>query len=349
MSPPSYTRATASSTLKSSLQQSKAKIIGSPQSTSKRLKRPSTLTAQDRGVISYNADLIPIKPRDPMKPCPLANLPSEIRTSIYEWVLYLHPGFIEPKLTQNLQTTKPCYLWPRILHVSRAIRVEAAYVYYSSTRFTFQIRDFDFSNVRLWLAQMPLRHRALLTRNQNLTLRILVVVRDRHPRPGWLSHISLEQQWKNCSQFGNLYALSSDPDRIKFTLFCRLQSWFHFNSGHPYINMRWHYVFDTSHDSLWRFIPYSTGDLYDFLQHNVGVLGMKRIAKTWTRERGEGKGKEEAMLFLKDMDDYFLKLSSERRRAFQKYRIEDNIQDVEELKVNWAREMKRLARLIGGW
>lgn len=102
MSTPSFARATAASKSKATPQGGASKDVAiSPQTptknstpgafsgslmSEKKLKRPSTLTKRTRESIAYKADLYYIKPANRSKPCPLADLPSEIRTQIYSYV-----------------------------------------------------------------------------------------------------------------------------------------------------------------------------------------------------------------------------------------------------------------------
>src|SRR5207244_1706016 len=122
MALPSYGRATSSSTLKASPRSSKVEDPANPRGTPKKYKRPSTLTTEDRRTIAYHADLHPIKPFEPSKPCPLSELPSEIRSVIYTYVLR----------DQQLPYIRP-HFRPSLMHICRAIRIEAAYTYFTST------------------------------------------------------------------------------------------------------------------------------------------------------------------------------------------------------------------------
>jgi hypothetical protein len=229
------------------------------------------------------------------------------------------------------------YIWPRILHISRAIRIEAAYVYYTSTPFTFTVRNLDFSKIVLWLDHVPPRHRALLTRNRRLTIKIIPGLRQgfSYPPPGWLLDGWMSQHWKDCSAFGNVYTISSNPHRIHFILFCRLLGWFLLNDALPYRDVKWHYLFDidfsSSHWGIWEQCN-SAKPLAKFLRDQVGVLGMACVAKAWVRGNGTAKGKEEARAFLGTLDEVFERADSR-----------------EGLVEDWACEMRRLRSAVESW
>jgi hypothetical protein len=229
------------------------------------------------------------------------------------------------------------YIWPRILHISRAIRIEAAYVYYTSTPFTFTVRNLDFSKIVLWLDHVPPRHRALLTRNRRLTIKIIPGLRQgfSYPPPGWLLDGWMSQHWKDCSAFGNVYTISSNPHRLHFILFCRLLGWFLLNDALPYRDVKWHYLFDidfsSSHWGIWEQCN-SAKPLAKFLRDQVGVLGMACVAKAWVRGNRTAKGKEEARAFLGTLDEVFERADSR-----------------EGLVEDWACEMRRLRSAVESW
>jgi hypothetical protein len=336
MTLPSYARATASSALKASqASPSKTKDPETPISTPKKLKRPSTLTPQKRQSINYNADLYPIKPQDPSKPCPLATLPSELRISIYQYILEPHLALLHPRFIRRPGTRQIRHILPGILQISQAIRIEAAYVYYTSTHFTFTVRNLDFSQVILWLDHISPQHRALLTRNQHLSIRVIPGVQQGHSYPpqGWLLDAWMGQHWKDCSPYGNVYTIPSARHQVHFILFCRLLGWFQLNSTMLYRGVTWKYVFDTFVQSPWD--RYSKAEtLFNFLRDQVGVLGMGCVARAWTRGRVGAKGKEKAHVFLEDLDRIFCRVCLNER---------------ESLAEDWAWEMRRLRKVVETW
>ncbi|KAF2829424.1 hypothetical protein CC86DRAFT_346153 [Ophiobolus disseminans] len=301
MPPPSYGRATASSTLKSTTNQSPhAPPSKDPSTPKKAPKRPSTITPARRKTILYKSDLYPINPQDTTKPCPLSSLPSELRTTIYQHVLHTptlnsHPHSVRKKGVVF-------YKWPPILHTSRAIRIEAAYIYYTSSLFSFPIRNLDFSYLRAWLDKLPRRHRALLGLNRSLDIQIIPALRHTYTYPpkGWLLDAPVTQHWRECAQFGNLYDTSQ---QLKFILFCRLMGWFCFNNAAPYREMKWRYRFDS--EFVGKFFAYDAQILTKWAREVVGVVGMRGVVRAWTRGRAAGRGREEAMRFLGDLDEGF--------------------------------------------
>jgi hypothetical protein len=316
MLPPSYARATASSSLKAAptsptLSISKTSLPTS--STPKKLKRPSTLTSHIRQSISYKSDLYPILPQDPTQPCPLANLPSELRSLIYEYIL-----------SSNLTLPQPQYI---LKPNSRVVFI--AYTYYTSTPFEFRVRNFDFSTVKMWCDALPPRHRALLALNKYMTIRATPGLRYTYtyPPPNFLLDALMGTHWRNCNAYGNIYTIASQAQRIHFILFCRLMSWFQLNDSR---GIEWRYMFDTVAMGLW-----DTGSKSDvllaFLKDEVGVLGKSGARRMWTRRR-DGRGKVEARVFLRDLDT-----------AFGESEGHTKMEDA------WDGEMRKLERAVAGW
>jgi hypothetical protein len=242
MAPPSYARATASSTSKASPKSAKVKDTELPtsirslsQETStkaeksstsdrplkKTLKRPSLLTSEERDTIAYKRDLYPIKPKDPSKPCPLATLPSELRCHIYTFLLP-STHHISDSWARHKQ-----HLPPPLTHVCRALRVEASYTYYTVTYFLFTVRNLDFEPVRKWVDSLPKAHRALLAKNKGMEINIIPRVKGTYtyPPPKYLIDDYVSNHWKACKQFGNIYTICGDTHKKHFIIFCRLASW----------------------------------------------------------------------------------------------------------------------------
>jgi hypothetical protein len=334
MAPPSYARATASSTLKASPtlpSPGASKILQTLPPTPKKLKRPSTLTNLVRQSITYKADLYPINPQDPKKPCPLANLPSEIRTSIYQYILGPHAAFPLPQFVIKLNGQIK-YIWPKLLHICRAMRIEAAYTYYTNTPFTFTVRNFDFSRLRSWLDDLPTRHRSLLSLNQHLVIHIVPGLRYTYvyPPPDWLLDSCMSSHWRDCSGFGNIYTIASPLHRVRFVLFCRILGWFQMNRSR---NMKWRYVFDNGPQTmLWD--KRTTADMFMvFLMDEVAVLRMGCVKRSWTRRR-DGRGRDEGNAFLRALDEAFGMLEGGAKDA---------------LVESWAREMGKIRQAVEMW
>lgn len=338
MPAPSYARATASSASKATPPSpSKTKDLEAPISIPRKIKRPSTLTPKHRQSITYKADLYPVRAQDPTKSCPLASLPSELRTKIYGYALQPDLAIQQPRFVCKARLRRRRYIWPKLLHISQAIRIEVAYLFYTSTPFIFYIQNFNFSKVVSWLEQLPPRHRALLTRNRNLSIQIMPGLRPSHTYPpkGFLLDNWMSEHWEACSAFGNLYTISSAQHQTHFILFCRLMTWFQLNSTMPYRNMTWRY--DVNHSGFQRSIWDQCGDaetMWKLLSEEVRVVEMGCVEKTWTRGRVKGKGREEAFSFLSDLDGVFARVGVDSK---------------EELLQMWASTMKRLKGVVNKW
>ncbi|KAG9194621.1 hypothetical protein G6011_04656 [Alternaria panax] len=177
MAPPPYARATVSSASRASPKSSNTthitedstipspcsagtssvlqKTAQAPLTPKRALKRPSLLTPQARDQLIYNRDLYPIRPRDSSKPCLLADLPSELRSLIYTFILpeTHHISDSWPAIFKHGQQRPP-----PLLHTCRAIRIEAAYDYYTSTAFKFTVRNLNFYPAMKWLDELPKQH-----------------------------------------------------------------------------------------------------------------------------------------------------------------------------------------------
>lgn len=282
MTVPSFARATAASTVRASPQGKASKDVTTQLKTPtetptskdslrsrtsyKKLKRPSTLTKRVRQSIAYNADLYYIKPANPSKLCPLADLPSELRTQIYAHVF----GDLRKPILMSYFRVR--YAPAALLHICRAIRIEAAYVYFPEANFTWIVKNLNFSMVIRWLRSLQPSHRTLLSRNPNLTIEIFpgLAKSFTYPPKDFLLDDTLANHWKACQSFGNLYAVrglhlgrqgrnhtrlddvedstSRDSMRLYFVFFCRLAAWSRLCMQSGYTNIKWRYVFDMPTD-----------------------------------------------------------------------------------------------------
>lgn len=299
---PSYARATTSSALKAASNPnqhaSPSKQPPTPKFAPKKtLKRPSTITPRYRESIAYNSDLYHIKPHDPSKPCHLANLPSELRTTIYGYALSNFFSFdYTPHPRSTVRKYTRYYIYPYILHICRAVRIEAAYTYYTSTPFEFEVRNLDFFPAIDWLTQLPAPHRALIKKNQHLGITILPYLRKwtNYPPANYLLDAPMTVHWENCATYGNLY---NARHKLHFMLFCRLLRWFHYNDDR---GLRWRYALRWPHTPRhWLDDPVL---LDESLETMVKVFRMGSATGGWTRERVGGRGRKEAMVFLEALD-----------------------------------------------
>ncbi|KAF3044074.1 hypothetical protein E8E12_008988 [Didymella heteroderae] len=286
MPTPSFARATAASSSKASPKGGAPNPITAPPKTSpnnptktptlrtslgsplpaKKLKRPSTLTKRVRKSIAYNADLYFIKPAIRSKPCPLADLPSELRTEIYSHVF----GDLQKPILVNYGRVR--HAPPALLHICRAMRIEAAYMYFPEASFTWIVKNLNFTMVIRWLQSLQLSHRTLLSRNPNLTVEMFPSLSKSftYPPKDFLLDDTLENHWKFCQPFGNLYTIkgihsgphghrqthwddlehstSQQNMRMYFIFFCRLGAWARLRNQAGYSNVQWRYVFDMPTD-----------------------------------------------------------------------------------------------------
>ncbi|KAF2129642.1 hypothetical protein P153DRAFT_396897 [Dothidotthia symphoricarpi CBS 119687] len=317
--------------------------------TPRKLKRPSTLTPKVRRTQAYKNDLHPITPLNPSKPCPLSSLPSELRTQIYTHLFS----------TRSLQDPSNCryaatphreqsarYLFPSILHVSRAIRIEAAYTFYSSTPFLWRIPNLNFARVRAWLDVLPAGHRALLSRNRGLTLDVVPFVQRlyTYPPKDYLLDDYVEAHWKACMPFGYLYTVPV-AHRQQFIIFSRLAAWFlqpfgHSSSASSSMGQRysidWIYKFDAHRRRDYDVYPTIADGLLPFLKEDLGVVKMRAVQKAWVSNRREAEMGREARRFLDALDACFSDVDGTESR--QQVSIKD-----------WEEEMKGLRDFLGRW
>ncbi|PSN62204.1 hypothetical protein BS50DRAFT_578053, partial [Corynespora cassiicola Philippines] len=141
--PPSYARGTTASTSKTT-----------PRSQKSYKTTPS------------HHPLFPIQPLDPTKPCPISRLPTELRAAIYSHVLAPTVYISHPRIGGKPNRT----IWPPLLSVSRTIRNEAAYVFYTQSAFVGTARRLDFGGVMAWVRSLPAAHRGFLGRNGGLVV-----------------------------------------------------------------------------------------------------------------------------------------------------------------------------------
>ncbi|KAF2855707.1 hypothetical protein T440DRAFT_464096 [Plenodomus tracheiphilus IPT5] len=300
MSPPSYARATASSTMKSSPKSQKTTpTLKSQTTTPNKLKRPSLLTNQERQLKLYQRNLIPINPHDPHAPCPISNLPSEIRALIYTHVFSqaMHPMTIYNRPTDTFE-----FIWPAILQVCRAIRVEASYTYFTITPFTFHIRNLRFILVQKWVGSLNPEHRRLLARNRRLLVEMApqVIEKFTWPPKGFLLDDYMEGHWKACEKFGNLYTIESEENRRQFILFCRLAGWWSWCAQSKNQGIVWKYECGPCETASGR-----RELLFWFLVKDIcGAITAWVVRKAWTRNLCGGKMKQAAMKFLDDVEGH---------------------------------------------
>jgi hypothetical protein len=166
-----------------------------------------------------------------------------------------------------------------LLRVCRALRIEAAYTYYTATVFRFSVRNLDFEPVRKWVDGLSKEHRALLGKNKGLEINIVprVVNKFTYPPPNFLVDGYLEEHWKACQQFGNIYTIRGDAHKKHFLIFCRLASWWTWCCLPRNKALRWNYTLDALPNSLHGVL------LPMFLYEHVTVLTKPCVHKAWKR------------------------------------------------------------------
>ncbi|EUC50801.1 hypothetical protein COCMIDRAFT_80872 [Bipolaris oryzae ATCC 44560] len=359
MAPPSYARATASSTSKASPKSSRTtrdpEVVKStpspssrkltespnnstptPQEKKKALKRPSTLTSHQKDTIHYKCDLYHITPKDASKPCFLSLLPSELRTQIYTYILpsthYISPSW--PSLSKPKHPTIP-----PLLHISRAIRIEAAYTYYTTTTFHFTVRNLDFSPVTRWLEDLAPQHRALLPRNhRGLEINVIPTVKSTftYPPKGWLLDADMERHWRACQPFGNIYTVHGEAHKLHFVVFCRLAKWWRWWGALQLKGeVKCNYAFEQSPFAN----PFGIPDFLDevvlrqFLRHHGCAVGMACVEKAWRRNRMAAAGmKGEGVKFLEALDRWYKDRWGEQESANE-----------------WNLRMEEAKKAVGRW
>lgn len=238
---PSYARSTAASRSREISKPQKPPVSIPPGIGVRKYNRRSTLSGHDRQheptLSTDQQDMLTIKPADPDKPCPFARLPTEIREMIYKHIL---PSVVIFGLFPDL---------PALLHVSRTIRCESAYAYYSQTPFTHSIGvGLNFSDIKSWIQSIPVQHRLFLARNRNLN--IVWELRSRSCRVASLAYIDYDT-WIFCRRFGNLYSFQGTLHRQHFFSFCQLADWLLWCGTSIHENIRWNYAFHYSARPRW--------------------------------------------------------------------------------------------------
>lgn len=336
MASPSYARSTKSSIRKSDYEMNNHTVLpirSTPPTTPSKLKRPSTLTPQERQSIAYSSSLVSVKPQDIKKPCLLATLSSELRTEIWSYLLDL-PSRGGPSWSVGSQDpTAPTYTLPAVLRTCQAIRIEASYTYYTFYPFSLSVKNINFSRIRKWLRGLSPRHRELLAKNRNLEIKIRpgIVSQYTYPPKDFFVDAYMTDHWEACKAYGNLHMIDAGSKKqMRFIQFCRLLAWFQFCSDNPFSALRWRYTIQGDHAGPhWMHLPKHV-TLLDFVKEVIGVLRMD-WGREWTRGRVKGKGEHAAKDFLRQLDDAYREIG------------QDPGHDA------WSHEMSRIVRAVEKW
>lgn len=327
MTPPSYARATASSTSRSN---PKCLRTNSTKPTknnppAKILKRPSPLTPEKRTLISYTRSLHPIMPHIPSLPCPLALLPPELRIQIYTYVFTPRsPTSIPP----NLLST------PALLHTCRALRIEAAYTFYTRVPSTWTLHNLHSTHLTAWVDSLLRAHRALLGWNKGLEVHVPVRLLRRftYAPPGFELDAYVAQHWAACARWGNVYALGREVQRRRFIVFCRLAEWWEWCGDGE---IEWRYNFHPLREAVGAIVEGEEGRaLLRFLVEELGPAVTGRcVRRAWTRNTCGRGMKREAGRWLDALDACWAMAMYAR----------------EEERVVWREQMKKVRSVVEGW
>ncbi|KAJ8118382.1 hypothetical protein OPT61_g635 [Boeremia exigua] len=322
MAVPSFARATRSSALKAGPRGEDPKDVtqsAEPERLRTKLKRPSTLTQRARKSIAYSSDLYHIKPLNALKLSPLAALPSELRTLIYAYVF----GDLKRPILMNYGRMR--HSPSALLQVCRAIRIEAAYIYFTEASFTWMVKNLNFALVMKWLQSQQQSHRALLSRNPNLTIEIIpgLLKSFTYPPKDFLLDDTMQNHWKACQAFGNLYTVkptrppdnrqplmhfndidydsTQDKAKVLFVIFCRLAAWARMRTLPSYANIHWEYLFDWPSDAHGKLSLYHSL----WTQQSEIELFLARLNKLWSRNQCENRIRQPILeMFDKFMESF---------------------------------------------
>ncbi|KAF2188190.1 hypothetical protein K469DRAFT_684928 [Zopfia rhizophila CBS 207.26] len=338
---PSYARATSSSSSKESSKSPKTKDV-----PPKKLKRPSSLSNHERqlALLLRHQKALTIKPMDPTKPCPLASLPSEVRVLIYRYVFDIQTIIITlPRMWKY-----GSFLWPNLLRVSRAVRHEASYEFYSRTSFEGTILELDFSPVKKWVKQLPVAHRLFLSRNQKLVLELMM--NDRiHMPDGLLTEgfnyagKTLRDLWEECRRFGNLYDIHGLEHRLHFVRFSRLADWFLWCGRPIHSEINWHHRLAFPNDVPWTYSSEEWArrtrqlvkdNMIRFLRDSIAVPALPCVQGAKISAKQKTVMKKEALNLLEGLNKVFRDLGEGVG---------------EESNQDWERRVASLRRYLERW
>ncbi len=329
MGVPSFARATRSSALRANPRDEETRDmtpLEGPQRLGKKLKRPSTLTPRVRQNIAYNSDLHHYKPSNSSKPSPLAALPSELRILIYAYV------FDDLKRPILMNYGRMRYSPPTLLQVCRAMRIEAAYMYFGEASFTWIVRNLNFGMIMKWLRSLQQNHKGLLSHNSNLKIEIIprLLKSFTYPPEGFLLDDTMQNHWKACQPFGNLYTIKTirrpvvpfndidhdpthDHSKILFIIFCRLATWSRLLTQPSYATIRWKYSFDLPSDSHGKLTLYHSL----WIEQSEVQPFLIRLKTLWTRNQCENTIRGPILELFKEHLEAFAKLEGPDGVAFR--------------------------------
>jgi hypothetical protein len=330
---PSYASLTRSFIARSTLSSS---------ATPERPKEPSTLPDRTRHRHSSNAPLS-IKPADGSRPCPIANLPSELRLCLYSYLLPKDLECIDEvaylsniKRYSQRERKMSDFRWKWLFCVCRLLRTEATYEFYTKTHFTLPpIVLGNYEALEIWLWSISPAQRSALTQNPNLKL----------PLSLGSFHGSTSSEIgstlpKLSKRFGNVDLISDPRHRRLFLSFCTLASWWLLCAGPLLEGITWSYEISLYHsydsppsDDQWSAYIYT---LKQYFSRLLQTVALPCVQNTWVRERREGEMKKEALNMLEAFD-----------QAMQMYRRNKELPPLgDEV---WNSDVASLRRFLSKW
>lgn len=341
---PSYARSTAASLSRMNPRANKTSGSVPSSAIPKKLKRPSTLSDHDRQralLLSFQAEMLTIKPANPQKPCMFALLPTEVREMIYDYILPSFEVAITTSRRQNRilrpdRSTKKSLssmrynhysLWPPLLRTSRRIRLEAAYIFYSHTSFSASVREFNFSAITCWVESLPVTHRQFLTRNSNLVINIDVTeTRGRNTN---------HELWNECRNYGNLYVMQGTQHQRHLVSFRRLADWWLWCSKPSYKDLTWKYMLGS--------LDWVTGEWATnwrlsiterWMKEELTVFAAPCVSVTNVTAKQKSLMKKEALKMMDDINAEFAKINRGVNVT---------------VRVDWDKRMKPARRILEQW
>jgi hypothetical protein len=163
--------------------------------------------------------------------------------------------------------------------------------------------------VRGWVDSLPKEYKALLAKNKSLEVNIIPRVRNdyAYPPPNYLIDDYLEDHWKACQQFGNIYTVQGDRHKKHFLVFCRLAGWWTWCLKAPNTDLKWTYTFDISvlkHPPEPSYFGSGTSPR-TFLYDHVTVLTKRCVYKAWKRGSNVKSMRRVAMEWLNALDAWY--------------------------------------------
>jgi hypothetical protein len=283
-------------------------------STPRRLKRPSMLPDSQKHQRSAMGSLS-ILAADSGKPCPIANLPPELRLCIYS---YLLPSEVELYCTgqkdPSFEARGHCWHTERqvLFNVCRKIRAETTYEVFAKSKITLPAHGMEYWNHICYGHQPPQDTMALLVWHKiglskpSLATLSLLAINPNVTVPwmlqshgvGRLSSFPEQDEWRLCERFGNIYSISGHRHKAHFWRFCMLATWLLRRVGPALIarHLDWTYDIECDHH---------IEEVKEWFDNVLRTVALPCVQAAWVRERREGEMKKHALALLDAVDRFF--------------------------------------------